>query len=356
METGTRLQKLRRKLSESNLDALLISQPDNIFYLSDCEGLEGYLLVTQDTFVVVTDFRYIEQVERQSPNCRICRITGKMEDWLPDLLAGLPLQRLGFESSHLSFAAYQQISEIMQRARPDLELVPAKGLVEALRMVKDRDEIDLIVKAARIADAAFAHIEKVIRAGMTEKELAWELERFLRENGSQTVPFEIIVASGANAALPHARPSDYQIREGEPVVIDFGAKYNGYGSDLTRTLCAGQPDTTFKRVYDIVLNAQQAAISGIRSGMTGQEADAIAREVIRNAGYGDAFGHSLGHGIGLVTHEGPRLGPNSSDVLADGMVFTVEPGIYLSGWGGIRIEDDVVLENGTIRVISSARK
>jgi Xaa-Pro aminopeptidase len=186
--------------------------------------------------------------------------------------------------------------------------------------------------------------------------LAWEIEKYMRENGSQTVPFEVIVAAGPNAALPHARPSDYVIRSGEPIVVDIGSKFQYYGSDLTRTFCLGKPEGQFRKIYDIVLNAQVSAISRIEAGMTGAEADAIARDIIAQAGYGEAFGHSLGHGIGLVTHENPRLGINSTDILTDGMVFTIEPGIYLSDWGGVRIEDDVVIENGKLRLISNAEK
>jgi Xaa-Pro aminopeptidase len=263
---------------------------------------------------------------------------------------------LGFESSYMSFASHQQLSEILTKGHLNINFIPIDGLIEGLRMFKDPEEIEFIARAAKISGAALGHIEKVIRPGMSEKQVAWEIEKFMRENGSQPVPFELIVAAGPNSALPHAKPSDYLIHEGEPIVIDIGSKYHYYGSDLTRTLYTGKPDDTFKKVYDTVLNAQLGAIAGIKSGMSGQEADAVAREIIGKAGYGEAFGHSLGHGIGLVTHENPRVGPNSNDILAEGMVFTIEPGIYISGWGGVRIEDDVVVEKGKLRVISSARK
>ena len=191
---------------------------------------------------------------------------------------------------------------------------------------------------------------------MTEKELAWEIEKFLRENGSQTLPFDIIVASGPNSALPHAKPSQRQINSGEPVVIDMGARVEGYSSDLSRTICLGAPDDTFKRVYDTVLVAQLAAIAIIKEDMSGAEADSLARTIIEEAGYGEAFGHSLGHGVGLAEHEQPRLGQNSTELLTSGMVFSIEPGIYLPGWGGVRIEDLAVMEKGKIRLLSKARK
>jgi Xaa-Pro aminopeptidase len=356
MKSQNRLTFLRSKLAEEKLEALWVSQPDNLYYLSGCEGLEGYLLITQQDAIMVTDFRYIEQAQKQSPEYRIFRISGKMADWLPNLLTGLNLQSLGFESSHLSFAGYQQMEQILKTVQTPVSLVETKNLVDSLRMIKDPTEVDNIARAAKITDAVFEHVERVLQPGMTETALAWEIEKFMRENGSQPVPFELIVAAGPNSALPHAKPTDYVIHASEPIVIDIGSKFNYYGSDLTRTLCLGQPDETFKKVYSIVLEAQQAAISSIKAGMTGVEADSIARKVITRDGYGDAFGHSLGHGIGLVTHERPTVGLNSSDVLSDGMVFTVEPGIYLSGWGGVRIEDDVVIEKGKLRVISHARK
>lgn len=199
--------------------------------------------------------------------------------------------------------------------------------------------------------------EDNIDTGISERDLAWEVEKSIRDHGSQTLPFNIIAASGPNAAMPHAHPSSRTIKSGDAVVIDMGAKTSDYTSDLTRTLCPGKRgNKNFKKIYDIVLKAQLAAIEGIRAGMTGSEADAIARKVIADGGYGETFGHSLGHGIGLQTHEGPVLGTNSKDILKDGMVFTIEPGIYITGWGGVRIEDDVIMENGKLRVLTHARK
>jgi Xaa-Pro aminopeptidase len=356
IQTTNRIRKLREKFEEKGIQAALISHPDNLFYLSGCEGLEGYLLITRQEAIMVTDFRYVEQAERQSPEYKIFRISGKMADWLPRLFSITNIQRLGFESDHLSYASYQQILEILKNTGLSLELIPVSNLVNLLRIIKEPEEVEFINQAIKITDAVYEHIEKVLRAGMTEMDLAWEIEKYMRENGSQPVPFELIVAAGPNAALPHAKPSTYVIHAGEPIVIDIGSKFSYYGSDLTRTLCIGKPDETFKKVYSTVLQAQQTAISRIKAGMTGAEADAVARKVIIQAGYGEAFGHSLGHGIGLITHEKPTLSPTSTDILANGMVFTIEPGIYLSGWGGVRIEDDVLMENDKLTVLSSARK
>ncbi len=187
-------------------------------------------------------------------------------------------------------------------------------------------------------------------------EVAWEIEKFLRENGSQSIPFDVMVASGPNSALPHAKPSPRIIQSGEPIIIDIGARVEGYSSDLSRTICLGTPGSTFNKVYDTVLGAQLTAMAIIKEGMTGEEADSIARVIIEETGYGEAFGHGLGHGIGLASHELPRLGPNSTERLVDGMVFTVEPGIYLTGWGGVRIEDIVIMEDGKLRAVSKAKK
>jgi len=313
-------------------------------------------LITPQDAILATDFRYIEQARKQAPDCEIFQVTNGITDWFPRLVAGFKLTRLGFEAGHISFALYQQLTDALNRVESQTKLTPVDKLVESLRVIKEPEEIELIAKASAVSDSAFAYIEDIVHAGMSEKEVAWEIERFMREQGSQAIPFEVIVAAGPNAALPHAKPSEHAIISGEPILIDMGARIGGYGSDLSRTICIGSPDDTFNKVYDTVRRAQLAAIAGIKKGMTGGEADNLAREVIEQVGYGGAFGHSLGHGVGLVPHELPRLGPNSEERLVDGMVFTIEPGIYLNGWGGVRIEDTVVMEGGKIRVISKARK
>jgi len=350
-----RLQNLRQRLLEQDIDALLVSQPENRYYLSGFNGSSGYLLITPQNAILATDFRYLEQAKNQAPYYEIFQITNDTAGWFPELMAGLNSKRLGFEAGHITFAMYQQLNDILGKAKSQLKLVPVDGLVEPMRAIKEPGELELIAKAVEITDTAFEHIEDILHHGMTEKEVAWEIEKFLRERGSQGMPFDIIVASGPNSALPHAKPSHRAINSGEPVIIDMGASYEGYSSDLTRTICLGTGDDTFTRVYDIVLRAHQAALSSVEAGMTGDQADGLARTVIEQAGYGEAFGHALGHGIGLATHEQPRIGPNSSEQLVDGMVFTIEPGIYLSGWGGIRIENDVIMEKGKARVISKAR-
>ncbi|MFC1897160.1 M24 family metallopeptidase [Chloroflexota bacterium] len=356
MNLQSRLNKLRPKLAEKEVDAFFISQPDNRYYLSGFDGSAGFLLITPQNTILATDFRYTEQAKRQAPDYEVFQITSNITDWFPELVAELNLKKLGFEAGHITFALYQKLTDILNKTNSHLRLVSVDGLVESLRTIKETEEIELITRASVISDSAFEYIEDIIHIGMSEKEAALEIEKFMRKQGSQAIPFDIIVASGPNSALPHAQPSEHAITSGEPIVIDIGARIGGYGSDLTRTLCLGSHDDTFNKVYDTVLRAQLAAIATIREGMTGKEADNLARKVIEQAGYGEAFGHALGHGVGLAPHERPRLGPNSPDHLTNGMVFSIEPGIYLTNWGGVRIEDTVVMESGKIRVISKARK
>jgi Xaa-Pro aminopeptidase len=356
LRRDNRLNKLRQRLVKKEIEAILISQPENRYYLSGFCGSDGILLITPKNRVLATDFRYLQQAKRQAPDYELLKIDGNMESWLPGLIDGLNLRSLGFEAEHITFTEYHRIKDILDEAELQLKLVPIDGLVESLRAIKEPDEIELITKAAAITDATFEYIADTIHPGMTERELAWEIEKFLREKGSEPIPFDVIVASGPNSALPHAKPSQRNIKSGEPVLIDIGARYKCYGSDISRTICLGNPDDTLKKAYEAVLAAQLKAIAEITAGITGDQADAIAREAIKEAGFGDSFGHGLGHGLGLALHEQPRLGPDSPDKLLDGTVFTVEPGIYLAGWGGVRIEDTVVMENGKIRVISQTKK
>jgi Xaa-Pro aminopeptidase len=355
-KTDGRLQKLRQQLGEKELDGIFVSQPENRYYLSGFDGSSGFLLITPQDMILATDFRYLEQAKRQAPDYKLVQIANDIADWFPKLAADFQLKTLGFEAGHLTFATYRQLTDLLSKAQSKLRLVATDDLVESLRAVKEPEEIELITKAVKMADRAFEHIQDMIHIGTRENELAWELEKYLRELGSQPTPFDIIVASGLNSALPHAKPSYRALHPEEPVVIDIGARYGGYTSDLSRTIWVGTPDDTLRRVYDIVLGAQLTAMALISEGMTGSEVDNLARTVIDQAGYGNAFGHGLGHGIGLAPHEYPRLGPKSQDHLVDGMVFTIEPGIYLTGWGGVRIEDVVVMEGGKPKVISQARK
>jgi len=343
-----RLSRLRHELKRKNIGAMLVAQPENRYYLSGFSGSDGYLFISQREAILATDFRYVELVKRESPDYRLVQIKQGV-NWL-DEIAGRT-KRLGFEEGFVTVAQHSQLAESLKKARPHLEMVPISAVVEKLRVIKDPAEIGLISRAADLTRKAFEYAYKTVEAGMTELRLAWLVESFLRENGSQAMPFEVIAASGPSAALPHARPSERQIQAGEPITIDVGAKLEYYCADMTRTFCLGEPDETYRKVYDTVKRAQEAGINAVCENATGGEVDRAARKVIEDAGYGDAFGHGLGHGFGLNVHEAPRLGPNSKDILKNGMVFTIEPGIYLPGWGGVRIEDDVLLENGKASMI-----
>jgi Xaa-Pro aminopeptidase len=353
---NNRVIKLRRLFVEHKIDALLVTQAENRRYLSGFHGTAGYLFITADRAVLATDFRYTEQAGVEAPDFEVLHIGGDLSSWLPGLVADSGVKRLGFESAEVTYSFHRLLLSALKKKGVTVKLVPLSGLVEEIRAVKEPHEIELIKQASVITDAAFNQVSGALKAGWTENQVAWQLEKTMREDGSQALPFEIIIASGPEASLPHHKPTDRAIRDGEPIVIDMGAKINGYATDLSRTVCAGQPDVQLKKVYHIVLEAQEKAMAEIRAGMTGQEADAIARDVITKASFGDAFGHSLGHGVGLAEHESPRLGPGSKDILSDGMVFTVEPGIYLPGWGGVRIEDTVVMEDGKVKPVTAARK
>lgn len=357
-DATSRIAAVRRLLNEHQIDCLLVSDGNNRRYLSGFTGSSGYLLVTRTDAVLATDFRYVEQAGDQAPGFRVHRIVGRL-DWLPTLMSELSVRRVGFESQDLSVATLGAMERAIDEAEwsgPKPELVATSDLVIKLREVKDAAELRLVERASQIADQAFEAVAATVSAGQTETQVAWELEKAMRELGAEALSFDIIVGAGPNGALPHHRADETVIKNGDPVVIDMGCIYEGYCSDLTRTIFVGEPDDRFRSVYNTVLRAQLHAEREVKAGMTGEEADALARSVIGEAGHGDHFGHSLGHGVGLEVHEHPWVGPRASNVLGDGMVFTVEPGIYISGWGGVRIEDMAVMEGGRARVLSAATK
>jgi Xaa-Pro aminopeptidase len=350
------LQKLRQKLEEQGIDALLVSQTENRKYLSGFTGSAGWLLISKSNAYLAVDFRYVEQAKEESPGFEILHIKGDLANWLTELVSEAGFKNLGFESHDVSYAIYRQLADKLNANHQQIKLVPTDNIVESVRAVKSAEELEYVTKAVELADSAIEYIRQVIKPGITEKQIAWEIEKWLRGNGSDSIPFDIIVASGTNSALPHAKPSERAVNAGEPIMIDMGARVKGYGSDLSRTFCIGEGTAAFAKVYDIVLGSQLTALATIKSGMNGEQADQLSRVIIEQAGYGAAFGHGLGHGVGLATHESPRVGPRSLDELADGMVFTIEPGIYMPGWGGVRIEDTVMLKNGKIEILTRASK
>ena len=351
----SRVQKLRERLAKDELDAIFISNGENRRYVSGFVSSAGYLLVTQTEAIICTDFRYTELAVQQAPGWRIDRIGGK-PDWLAKLVNELEIKTLGFEADDMTVDTLERFKKALEENDAEPELKPTTGIGADLRAYKDSGELDLLQRAIDIGDQAFEETAALLEVGMTEKEAAWVFETAVRERGAESISFETIVAIGPNAARPHHATSDSKLVEGQTIVFDCGSRYQGYCSDLTRTVVLGDADDEIKRVYDIVLTAQLAAIDMVRAGMTGEECDAIARTIITEAGHENDFGHSLGHGLGLEVHENPRVGPNAKGKLENGMPFTVEPGIYIPGWGGVRIEDVVVLENGKARVLSHAAK
>ncbi len=351
-----RLEKLRARLEEQGLDAILVSQAENRRYLSGFHGTAGWLLITRDKAILATDFRYVEQAAQQAPAFEVRQTVGGADRWFGQLAGQLGPKRWGFESAHTSLAEYRRLVDAVSQMTQQVELVPTEGIVEALRAVKDESELAALGQAIALTDAALVHISSWIAPGQTEQQVAWELERYMRERGSDGLAFETIVGVGPNGAMPHHHPDATPVREGVPVVIDMGARWDGYCADMTRTLLLGRPDDTFKKVYDLVLGAQLTCEETLEAGMTGHQGDALARQVIEQAGYGDKFGHGTGHGVGLYIHEDPRLARNVQDTIENGMTVTVEPGIYLPGWGGVRIEDVVLLEGGRAQLITKAPK
>lgn len=352
MKNAQRLEKLRPTLDEQDLDAVLISQPENRRYLTGFTGSAGWLVLTHDRAAFATDFRYLEQFGRESPGFELVKIKTKFVDTLPDMLDNLGVKRLGFESQHVTVDDHCT----WQRATEDVAWVALKDTVEKLRMVKDEGEIEILRRSAVLTDAAFARLLEVIEPGMTELEAAWVIESAMRTMGASKVAFDLIVASGPNGALPHAQPGNRKIAEGEPIVIDIGSIVDGYCSDMTRTICLGEASAKYEQVWDIVLEAQQAALDALCAGMTGKEADSLARDVISRAGYGEQFGHGLGHSVGLAVHENPRASKLSEDILEAGMSLTVEPGIYLPGEFGVRTEDLVIIREKGIEILSGTSK
>jgi Xaa-Pro aminopeptidase len=351
-----RLGRLREAMADNDLGGLLITQPENRRYVSGFTGSAGVLIVTPDRQVIATDFRYYEQVQAECPEWELIRVGYDFEDKMLDVVRDLGLEgeALGFESEHVSVAQALRWEQALQA---HARLVGTTHLVEDLRMSKDEDELRALKRAVALADEALAHIYDWMQPGMTEQQVAWELESVMRRRGASHVSFEVITASGPNGALPHQRPTERVIQAGEPIVMDLGCTVEGYCSDVTRTVCLGEPkDDKYFMIWSLVRRAQETAEAGIQAGMTGVDADKLARDVIVEAGFGDYFGHSLGHGVGLAIHEDPKLSFMNSGQIPIGAVVTVEPGIYLPDWGGVRIEDMVVVREDGVEVLTGAAK
>lgn len=346
----SRVQSIREILAEKGVDALMISIDENRRYLSGFTGEDhqfdesaGVLFICADQLILATDSRFEIQAAKESPLFEVVIYRKGLAKELPELTRRLNIHRLGIESVRVSVKQFETYKKELTDWQSSVELVPMDDIVEQFRLVKTSREIDQSQKALDLAESVYVEVAKSLEPGMTEKQIAWAMESGMRKAGADSLSFPVIVAAGPNSALPHAIPTDRPICAGEPILFDWGARLDGYCSDTSRTVILGEPDEQFLNVFNTVLEAQRLAIQAIRSGASTKAVDAVARDFIASKGYGDKFGHGLGHGTGLAVHEGPRLSPLKETVLKAGMLVTVEPGIYLPEWGGVRIENQVVV-------------
>jgi len=339
---------LRNRLSDLKADAILITDPVNLRYLTGFRGSSGFSIINRRHAIFVTDFRYQEQAKEEVRGFDIRIESGERGMEIKKIVDELKIKRLGFEADSISYGFYKRLS--VHR----IKLKPLKNVVELIRIRKSKNELLCIRTAVKRAEKAFKRLIPYIKVKARERELAMRLECFLKEEGCERLPFDVIVASGSVSALPHARPTGRRLKKGDLVLIDWGGECDGYFSDMTRTLLLkGNNLVKQSEIYAHVLNAQQRAIESIRAGIKATVIDKEARKYIARKGYGDYFGHGTGHGVGLQVHEKPTISWRSKDVVDNGMVFTIEPGIYLPGFGGVRIEDMVFVRNGKPEVLTS---
>ena len=353
-----RIERVRGTLEEQQLDALLVEGAAGRRYLSGFTGSAGWLLISRERAILFSDSRYTIRARREAPAFEFVQVSdlAPLPAQLAEQVRALGLRRIGFEAEHATVASFGRLERALADAGAAVEWVPTEGLVRKLRQIKDAAEIATLRRAIQITDDAFAAVRPRLRPAMRERDVAWELEKAMRERGADGLAFSIIVAAGPNGAQPHAQAGDEPLGVGRPVVMDFGALLDGYHADMTRTVILGAADDRFRHIYAIVAEAERVAASGVRVGMLGRDADALARDVIAAAGYGDNFGHGLGHGVGLEIHEGPSLRLLNAEPLAAGSVFSIEPGIYLPEWGGVRIEDLVLLTDAGPEVLTRSPK
>ncbi|MGO8762494.1 MAG: M24 family metallopeptidase [Desulfobaccales bacterium] len=343
-----RLDAVRELLPSHGIDAFLVSGPENRRYLSGFTAGDpdwGMLLISAKAALLLTDFRYQIWAQQEVRDFEVLIYKTDLGESLGEHLKALEVGRLGFEAAHLTWRQHQRLTQAAADAGLTVAWQPLEGLVEGLRQRKSEAELAVMRRALALTETVMRQVTEELAPGLTERQVAWEIEKRLREGGAEGMAFPPIVAAGANSARPHHHPGDYALKAGEPIIIDMGAKIDGYCADMTRTFIIGPADEQFRKIYALVRQAQARAEAGLKAGMDSLEGDALAREVIAAAGYGEAFGHSLGHGVGLAVHETPNLSPSEArrGVLPAGCVVTVEPGIYLTGWGGVRLEDMVLL-------------
>jgi Xaa-Pro dipeptidase len=337
-----RIEKIQKQLLDNNVDAILITKSENRRYTTGFTGSAGMVLISKNAATFITDFRYAQQAQNEVKNAKIIVHNGNIEKEVANEIDCQGLKRVAVEANSMTLKTYSTLQEY-----GNVQWTQLENIVEKVREIKESLELELMRTAASIADKAFEYILNVIKPGISELELRDELEFYMRKQGATSSSFNTIIASGKRAALPHGVASEKLIEHGDMVTLDFGALYNGYCSDITRTIAVGSCSDEFRKIYHIVLEALKLGTEGIRSGEKAKTIDDLTRDYIIEKGFGNRFGHSTGHGLGMEVHEPIRLSDKSVEILQTGMVVTVEPGIYIPGWGGCRIEDDiVVLENG----------
>jgi len=345
-----RIRKIKELLLKDSIEAIIVDSPSNVYYLSGFTGTNATLFITQNTNYLLTDFRYTEQAEKQTKGFEIIRVDNEPYKKIKEL--GKGINSIGIEEEHITWLKYKQMREVLS----EKNLVEASKILNKMRMIKDEAEIAIIREAIKITDQAFKNIIEKIKVDIAEEDIALELEFLLRKLGASGKSFDFIIGSGWRSALPHGVATPKKIVKNELIVLDFGAIYRRYCSDLTRTIFVGKPSAKHVEIYNIVLEAQLAAINYMKPGMSGKEVDAVARDIISKNGYGDYFGHGLGHSLGLEIHEEPRLNTREEKIIEPGMVITVEPGIYIPNWGGVRIEDVVLVTKNGVEVLTQSPK
>ena len=353
--TSIRIECLVASCDELGVDGVIVTGEANRRYLSGFAGSAATLLIEANSRRLVTDSRYTEQAGRQAIGYDVVESVDLLQE-IKVWVGSCGIDRLGIESAHTSVKQHQDLAEFFATEHCSVTVVPVDGVVESQRVVKDKAELSTLREAVRLADDVMQCAGEWLVPGVVERELAADLEHHMRKLGGDGPSFPTIVASGPNGAMAHHSPSDRVISKGDPVIVDLGVKLDGYCSDITRTFYVGDPDSRFSEIYGVVLSAQGAAESRISAGMTGKNADALARQVIVDAGFGDCFGHGTGHGVGLEIHEAPTVSPRNEKVLPAGSVTSVEPGIYMVGWGGVRIEDLVVIGDDCVEVLTQSAK
>ncbi|AEF17205.1 MULTISPECIES: M24 family metallopeptidase [Thermoanaerobacterium] len=347
-----RLNEAKNLLVEKGLDGFLIFKPVNVTYLTGFTGDDSVAIVGLNESYFITDSRYTEQASYEIKGFKIVEHKSDIFEAIRDCISNMGIDKLGFEGNYITFEQYNKLKDILQ-----VELKPENGFVESLREIKDETEIENIKKAQYITDETFKYFLSFIKPGMREKDVALEMEYYMKKLGAEEKSFDFIVASGKRSSMPHGKASDKIIEYGDFVTFDYGCKVNGYCSDMTRTVVIGKANDKQREIYNVVLEAQINAINNLKAGMIEKDGDYLARKVIIDKGYGDYFGHSLGHGVGLEIHENPFMGPKKTNLLKAGMVVTVEPGIYIPNFSGVRIEDMVLLkEDGVIDLTNSPKE